>query len=34
LIEPTIRHALTEDLGRAGDITTDCLIPSGQIARP
>lgn len=27
LIEPIVRHALTEDLGRAGDITTDAIIP-------
>lgn len=26
LIEPTVRHALEEDLGRAGDITTDLTI--------
>lgn len=28
LLEPFVRHALAEDLGRAGDITTDALIPS------
>lgn len=27
IIEPLVRLALTEDLGRAGDITTDALIP-------
>jgi hypothetical protein len=27
LIEPLVRQALTEDLGRAGDITTDAIIP-------
>jgi nicotinate-nucleotide pyrophosphorylase (carboxylating) len=26
LIEPTVRHALEEDMGRAGDITTDLTI--------
>jgi nicotinate-nucleotide pyrophosphorylase (carboxylating) len=33
LIEPLIRAALVEDLGRAGDLTTDLLIPSEQRAR-
>lgn len=33
LIEPLVRRALEEDMGRAGDITTDAIIPSGQIAR-
>lgn len=28
LIEPVVRAALLEDLGRAGDITTDALIPA------
>src|SRR3954468_5573187 len=37
LIEPVVRAALVEDLGRAGDITTDAVIPvearlSGVIA--
>src|SRR3954454_19320239 len=37
LIEPVVRAALLEDLGRAGDITTDAVIPvearlSGAIA--
>jgi len=33
LIEPTVRHALEEDLGRAGDITTDLTIAADtQIA--
>jgi nicotinate-nucleotide pyrophosphorylase (carboxylating) len=27
LIEPTVRHALEEDLGRAGDITSDLIVP-------
>jgi nicotinate-nucleotide pyrophosphorylase (carboxylating) len=26
LVEPTVRHALEEDMGRAGDITTDLII--------
>ncbi|MBN9591978.1 MAG: carboxylating nicotinate-nucleotide diphosphorylase [Alphaproteobacteria bacterium] len=26
LVEPTVRHALKEDMGRAGDITTDLII--------
>jgi len=29
LIEPVVREALLEDLGRAGDITTDAIIPAG-----
>lgn len=33
LIEPIVRRALEEDLGRAGDLTTDLLIPSGRTAR-
>lgn len=32
MIEPTVRAALLEDLGRAGDITTDALVPDGQMA--
>ncbi|HSZ73953.1 MAG TPA: carboxylating nicotinate-nucleotide diphosphorylase [Rhizomicrobium sp.] len=32
LIEPIVRHALEEDLGRAGDITTDLTIPATQTA--
>jgi nicotinate-nucleotide pyrophosphorylase (carboxylating) len=32
LIEPQIRAALEEDLGRAGDITSDLTIPPGQQA--
>jgi nicotinate-nucleotide pyrophosphorylase (carboxylating) len=30
LIEPTVRHALEEDLGRAGDLTTDLTVPEGK----
>jgi nicotinate-nucleotide pyrophosphorylase (carboxylating) len=33
LIEPIVRTALSEDLGRAGDITTDAIIPAGETAR-
>jgi len=32
LLEPLIRGALLEDLGRAGDITTDALIPDTLMA--
>jgi nicotinate-nucleotide pyrophosphorylase (carboxylating) len=32
LIEPTVRRALEEDLGRAGDITSDLVLPAGQRA--
>ncbi len=32
LIEPVVRTALVEDLGRAGDITTDAIIPAGESA--
>ena len=33
LIEPVVRAALAEDLGRAGDITTDAIIPASETAR-
>src|SRR5205085_11412792 len=33
LIEPIVRRALEEDLGRAGDLTTDLLIPAEARAR-
>jgi nicotinate-nucleotide pyrophosphorylase (carboxylating) len=33
LIEPIVRCALEEDLGRAGDITSDVIIPAHQSAR-
>jgi nicotinate-nucleotide pyrophosphorylase (carboxylating) len=33
LIEPVIRNALAEDFGRAGDLTSDLLIPAEQTAR-
>ncbi len=32
LYEETVRRALIEDLGRAGDLTTDALVPSGLTA--
>jgi nicotinate-nucleotide pyrophosphorylase (carboxylating) len=33
LIEPIVRAGLVEDLGRAGDITTDAVIPASESAR-
>ena len=33
LVEPIVRHALEEDLGRAGDITSDLTIPADAQAR-
>jgi len=33
LIEPLVRLALAEDLGRAGDITSDLILPPGQRSR-
>jgi nicotinate-nucleotide pyrophosphorylase (carboxylating) len=33
LVEPCVRAALLEDLGRAGDITSDAIIAADQIAR-
>src|SRR5258705_13799337 len=33
LIEPLVRAALAEDLGRAGDITTDAVIAADATAR-
>jgi len=32
LLEPVVRATLAEDLGRAGDITTDAVIPADAIA--
>ncbi len=29
LLEPVVRAALSEDLGRAGDVTTDATVPAG-----
>lgn len=31
--EPVVRHALEEDLGRAGDLTTDAVVPARATAR-
>jgi nicotinate-nucleotide pyrophosphorylase (carboxylating) len=33
LLEPLVRAALAEDLGRAGDLTTDLVVPAGARAR-
>jgi nicotinate-nucleotide pyrophosphorylase (carboxylating) len=33
MLEPLVRAALLEDLGRAGDITTDAIVPPGLTAR-
>jgi nicotinate-nucleotide pyrophosphorylase (carboxylating) len=33
LVEPIVRQALIEDLGRAGDITTDAILPLDCIAK-
>ena len=33
MLEPLVRAALLEDLGRAGDLTTDAIVPPGQRAR-
>jgi nicotinate-nucleotide pyrophosphorylase (carboxylating) len=33
LIEPLVRAALIEDLGRAGDITSDAIVPAALTAR-
>jgi nicotinate-nucleotide pyrophosphorylase (carboxylating) len=33
LIEPLVRAALAEDLGRAGDLTTDTVVPADASAR-
>lgn len=32
IVEPVVRAALLEDLGRAGDITTDAIVPAGAEA--
>ncbi len=32
LYEDAVRRALAEDLGRAGDLTTDAIVPAGAIA--
>ncbi|WP_428487152.1 carboxylating nicotinate-nucleotide diphosphorylase [Rhodopila sp.] len=33
MIEPVVRAALLEDLGRAGDLTTDSIVPAGTQVR-
>jgi nicotinate-nucleotide pyrophosphorylase (carboxylating) len=33
MIEPAVRAALLEDLGRAGDLTTDAIVPAGAVIR-
>ena len=33
MIEPVVRTALLEDLGRAGDLTTDAIVPAGTQTR-
>jgi nicotinate-nucleotide pyrophosphorylase (carboxylating) len=33
MIEPAVRAALLEDLGRAGDLTTDSIVPAGTVTR-
>ena len=33
LFDDVVRRALSEDLGRAGDLTTDAIVPAGQTAR-
>jgi nicotinate-nucleotide pyrophosphorylase (carboxylating) len=32
MIEPLVRNALLEDLGRAGDLTTDAIVHAGRVA--
>ena len=32
LIEPLVRNALVEDLGRSGDITSDSIIPADDVS--
>ncbi|GAA4336762.1 carboxylating nicotinate-nucleotide diphosphorylase [Pigmentiphaga soli] len=33
LIEPLVRNALLEDLGRAGDLTTNAIVPPGHVGK-
>ncbi|MGH6935471.1 MAG: carboxylating nicotinate-nucleotide diphosphorylase [Methylocella sp.] len=33
MVEPLVRASLLEDLGRAGDLTTDAIVPAGLTAR-
>ena len=30
MVEPSVRAALLEDLGRAGDLTTDAIVPAAR----
>jgi nicotinate-nucleotide pyrophosphorylase (carboxylating) len=32
MVEPSVRAALLEDLGRAGDLTTDAIVPASARA--
>lgn len=32
MVEPAVRAALLEDLGRAGDLTTEAIVPQGMMA--
>ena len=32
MLEPIVRAALLEDLGRAGDVTTDAIVPASARA--
>ena len=34
MIEPLVRATLLEDLGRAGDITTDAIVPAEHARAP
>src|ERR1700761_4802822 len=33
MIEPVVRAALLEDLGRAGDLTSDAIVPADERAK-
>ena len=33
MVEPVVRAALLEDLGRAGDLTTDAIVPASAKAK-
>ncbi|MCH3786627.1 hypothetical protein LZB36_09330, partial [Campylobacter jejuni] len=33
MLEPLVRAALLEDLGRAGDLTTDAIVPADAVAQ-
>ena len=33
MVEPSVRAALLEDLGRAGDLTTDAIVPAERAHR-